>query len=176
MRDLTSNSNFSQIGNVSRFPTPVRVPDFQYYQDKWASCRTLNVDVINHTWNSQPHLVRVFSDRKLGNNSVVMLKKNVFEDLVKQLKDIQNGEIVLQSNLEALFDQVRMVTVLFEQVSPNLPQLHSEPMVLAMRSLQRVTGQIKSTLQYAMPPKQVSSSPLTEEELELAKALDLDDE
>lgn len=172
MRSLAKNSNYNQIASVSRFPAPVIVPKFEYFQDKWSTCRTLNVETIAQEWQAKPHLIRVFSDKKLGSNSVVMLKKSVFEDLSKQLLDIQNGEIVLQSNLEALFDQVDLVTSLFEQTSP---QSQTETMTIAIRSLKRVSGQIQSTLHYTMPPKKVETAPLSEEELKLAQELDADE-
>lgn len=162
------NRNVSNTG--SRLPMPVTVPNFKWETDKWSTSRTLNVEVIAEQWRQTPHLVRVFTDRKFGNHSMVMLRKDAFESVVKTLNDIQHGDIMLKSNLEALFDQVRMVTVLFE--SGKVPATaEAEPISLAIKSLTRVAGQIQSTLHYVMPPKKVEPSPLTPEEEEELRRL-----
>lgn len=167
------NSNSSNIAAVeTRLPVVIDLPKFSYEEEKWSTSRTMNVESMASHWKNAPHLVRVFTDRKFGHHSMVMLRKDTFEQTVKILHDIQHGEIMVKANLEALFDQVRMVTALYEQGSVQIAQPQNETFTIAIRNLTRVTGQIQSVLQYVKPQKSVSPSELTNEELEELKKLE----
>lgn len=154
---------------VNRLPTKVTTPTFHWEQGKWATSRGQNVEAIAEAWKTCPNLVRVFTDRKFGSDSMVMLRKKDFESTLKVLHDVQHGEIMLRTNFEALFDHVRMVTVLFEQTHKQVTK-EEEPMALAIKALTRITGQIQSVFHYVADPKSIEPSPLSaEEEEELRK-------
>lgn len=167
------NTNSASIAAMeTRLPVAIDLPKFSYEEEKWSTSRTCNVESIASHWKNTPHLVRVFTDRKFGHHSMVMLRKDTFEHTIKILHDIQHGEIMVKANLEALFDQVKMVTTLFEQGSANIAQQQNETFTIAIRNLTRVTGQIQSVLQYVKPQKNVSPSELTADEQEELRKLE----
>lgn len=159
---------------VNRLPMKVEAPTFFWKQDKWSTTRNKNVEAIAHEWKACPGLVRVFTDRKFGRDSMVMLRKKDFEHTLKVLHDVQHGEVMLRTNLETLFDHVKMVTILFEQTHKTVSK-DEEPMALAIKALTRITGQIQSVFHYVADPKPIGPAALSSDEEEQLRQLEEND-
>lgn len=147
----------------------IEVPRFEWKQEKWATARTENVEDTASAWGACPNLVRVFSDRKFGQHSLVMLQKEKLEQMVSILHDVQHGEVMVRTSLEALFNQVQMVVALFEQSRQTTGI--DQPFALAIRNLTLISGQVQSVLCYVNDPKPIAPAPLGPEELEQLKNL-----
>jgi hypothetical protein len=56
------------------------IPNFHYDQARWSTTREKNVTDIARSWSNEPNRVLVLSDPKFGENPMVLLRKDIFEN------------------------------------------------------------------------------------------------
>lgn len=167
MKSLTQS-----LGRNPIAPLQLEAPKFRYEQDTWANSRTLNVERIAEHWQTHPTAVRVFLDRKLGSNSMVLLRKDSFEVLTNLISDLEKNEAFIKQNFEAAFRSVRLVQKLIDEQTNG----QETPLKLAVEQMTHIWGQFSSTIEFHAKSKKVRSSKLTPEEIELAAQLAVEDE
>lgn len=168
----------SNLTNAGRLPLSKKSnslavferPQFNYEQNKWATTRELNVEEISRHWEKDINLVRVLSDRKLGANSLVMLRKDQFEKIVKVLEDLLNGEAVIRANLSAVFSSIKVIEKLVEEQGPEDTALYR-----AVHSLMEICGTVNSVVEFSNPPRKVRPSKLTAQEAEELRQIEAED-
>lgn len=163
--DIVAKNRQNQL--TEKRPIAARnMPVLMWEQDKWATTRVLPVESIYENWKNSPYRVRAFSDRKLSDFSMVMLRKDTFEGMVKTLQDLQSGEAVIRSNFEAVFNSVNLVGKLAAKHGQD------DELNLAVKTLIHVFGTISTVIEYSAPVKKVHPSALTNEEVEELKKIE----
>ncbi len=167
--ERSSALNVPEKKSKSSLPISIPIPQFDFEQDKWATSRTQNVEDIASHWKAAPFKVRVLTDKKFAGNSMVMLRKDSFEKLVNLLKDLQQGEAVVEANLEAVFNSIKLIETLAQESDANKPAFK-----LAVKNLTLISGALSSVIEFGAPVKKVAPSELTAEEIEDLKKNDED--
>ncbi len=159
--------NKRQIVQESKQLPALSFPKFDYEQDRWATTRTQNVEEIASHWEKAPYKVRVLADKKFSSHSMVILRKDTFEKLTSVLRDLERGDAAVRSNLDAVFNSLKLVEELAEKSAGKDSSLER-----AVRSLTHICGTISSVITYAAPFKRTSSSELSADEIEALKELE----
>ncbi len=145
---------------------PLKIPQFKFEQERWATSRTENVEKIVEAWQSNPNLVRIFRDPKFGHMQMALLRKDQLELLIKILRDVENGQAAVQFDVKALFDAVGIVQDLVETKRTALPADLEKPLSKAVSLMVNLWGKVSSTVFVQAPKREVKPSPLTEEEMQ----------
>lgn len=159
--------NKSQIVQGSKQLPVLSFPKFDYEQDRWATTRTQNVEEIASYWEKEPYKVRVLADKKFSSHSMVLLRKDTFEKLITILRDLERGDAAVKSNLDAVFNTLKLVEELAEKSAGKDSSLER-----AVRSLTHICGTINSVITYTAPFKKTSSSELSVDEIEALRELE----
>ncbi len=159
------NNDPVRLAHGDQALVPLRLPEFTYEQERWATTRTENVEKIAEAWHKNPQLVRIFQDPKFGHMQMALLRKDQLEALIKMLRDIESGQAAIQLDVKALFDAVGIVQDLVEAKKEVLPQDLERPLSKAVSLIVNLWGKVSSTIFVHAPKRQVKPSPLTEEEL-----------
>lgn len=89
--------------------SPRNPPRFEISNERWTNLRQRNVDGFADFWAENLNAVRVLTDKKLGRNQVVMLRKDAFEALLSLARSMSDVEVdfnMLRGNIEVLEDYV----------------------------------------------------------------------
>jgi hypothetical protein len=165
---LPNNNMENKLGRNSL--PQLNIPAFEFESEKWSTSRVCNVEEIHKSWKNQPYKVRIFTDRKLAPFSMVMLRKDTFEGVIKAVHDLMNGEAFVRHNFEAVFNSIKLIECLVEKDAEQPDELR-----LAVKNLTHIWGTIRSSIEFSAPPKKVKPSKLTAEEIaELEKIEDED--
>ena len=156
------------IRNAALRDLDARIPACTFHQDKWATLRTQNIEEVAEFWKDNPRCVRVLTDRKFGTNSMVMMRKDLFESMLNTLKDLTSGEAVIKTNLDAVIDGIKLIEKLIS------PTKEEDALVLAVKQLTRCTATISTVIEHSAPKRRVKPSVMTEEELAELKKYDKD--
>ena len=159
--------NTRQMVQESKQLPAISFPKFDYEQDRWATTRTQNIEEIAAHWEKAPYRVRVLADKKLSAHSMVLLRKDTFEKLITILRDLERGDAAVKSNLDAVFNTLKLVEQLAEKSAGKDSSLER-----AVRSLTHICGTINSVITYAAPFKTTTSAELSAEEAEALKDLE----
>jgi hypothetical protein len=149
------------------------IPTFNYVQDRWATTREKNVIEISEAWSQDPNRVLVLTDPKFGENSMVILKKDLFETVLKLLMDVLSGEVQIQTDVQTLLDAI---TILKSRVAEQ--GLDTKDLILgnAIQIISRLQGKVTSSLNFIAPTRPIEPPSLSEEEIMNAKNLPEDEE
>jgi hypothetical protein len=150
-------------GHGQRF-LPVHVPSFTFEQARWSTTRTENVEKIAEAWQKNPTLVRIFQDPKFGHMQMALLRKDQLEILLKVLRDIESGQAAVQYDAKALFNAIGIIQDLVDAQKEALPKELEKPLSKAVNLIVALWGKVSSTILVQAPKRQVTPSPLSEEE------------
>ena len=149
------------------------VPSFNYMQDRWSTTREKNVVEMAQMWAETPNCVLVLTDPKLVENSLVILRREEFESIVKLLQDVLSGEIQIKMDVQTLLDATAILkNRMFEQGLDSKDQILDN----AIQIISRMQGRVTSSLNFLAPARSIEPTPLSEEELKTAKYLPEDGE
>jgi hypothetical protein len=154
-----------QEGNAQLDAVAKLVPKFKYERDRWATTRTKNVEAIAEYWQENPEAVRVLVDPKLRRMPMVLLRKDQFEIVQKLINDLQNGQIVIQQDIQILLKALVAAKRLIEDQYKGKEPECLEPIKAQMDVLVNISGRIQSTVLVKASPFKVEPTPLTAEEL-----------
>lgn len=143
---------------------PLRVPQFTFEQGRWSTTRTENVEQIAEVWQNNPALVRTFQDPKFRRMQMVLLRKDQFEALLKVIRDLENGQAAVLYDGQALFDAMGLIRDLVEANKEMLPEKVERPLSKAVNVMVHLWGKVSSSIIVHAPKRQVTPSPLSEEE------------
>ena len=160
---ITKQDASTLVRGDQRF-LPMRIPQFKFEQQRWATTRTENVEKIAEAWQTNPSLVRIFQDPKFGHMQMAMLRKDQLESLIKIIRDLESGQAAVQFDVKALFDAVGIVQDLVETKKQALPADLEKPLSKAVSLIVNLWGKVSSTVFVQAPKHQVKPSPLSEEE------------
>lgn len=148
------------------------IPSFRYIQARWSTTREKNVTDIAESWSNEPNQVLILSDPKLGENQMVLLRKDMFENLVKLLKDVISGEVQIKTDVQTMLDAI---AILKNRVSEQGLDTKDQILGNAIQIISRMQGQVNSSLNFTAPFRPVSPGPLSEEDLKNASELPEDE-
>jgi hypothetical protein len=156
------------------YPTTLNAPTFSFEQLRWATARHETVDDMHYYWTENPNAVRVFSDPRLGNSQVVMLRKDRFEALEKIKNDLTRGQIVVQQQIKTLSSAIAVAKTLAQRLKKSTPSPAHDDAEAIENQIEVIVGisqVITSELSVKSTGFKLEPTPLSEEEL-----ADLDDE
>lgn len=145
-------------------------PQFRFEQNKWSTTRDLNIEEIAHHWEKSPNLVRVLTDRKLGPNSLVMVRKDTFEKMLKVLEDLVQGEAVVRTNMAVVFRIMKTVEKLIEPEAAKDSALYH-----AVHSLSEAFGTMSTVIEFSSPKRKMRPSKRSAKEEEELRKIEAED-
>jgi len=140
------------------------VPQFTFEQGRWSTTRTENVEQIAEDWQHNPALVRIFQDPKFGHMQMALLRKDQLEALIKILRDLESGQAAVRYDVQALFDAIGIIQDLVDAQKETLPKELERPLSKAVNLIVNLWGKVSSCILVQAPKRQVTPSPLSEEE------------
>ncbi|MEM7228351.1 MAG: hypothetical protein AAF432_05980 [Planctomycetota bacterium] len=90
------------LGCGSHELSAIELPELNFKSDRWATTREESVDRTASYWKANPTTVRVFEDPKLSDDPLVMLRKELFEQLFATLKDLTSGRAGVLSEVQQI--------------------------------------------------------------------------
>jgi hypothetical protein len=158
-----STAHYSEVA-LSRDVFKTSPPKFQFEHARWATSRAQNVEEIANQWKSKPDSVWVFVDPKLRDCSLVMLRKDRFETMLKQISDLHNGQAFVRHNtrtlLKALVAAKGLLKSKEKEAGEALASLDAQLDVIL-----HLSSEIEATIFVKKSGFVVEPSPLTPEEL-----------
>jgi hypothetical protein len=143
---------------------PVHMPSFTFEHARWSTTRTEKVEKIAEMWQKNPEMVRIFQDPKFGHMQMVLLRKDQLEALLKVLRDIESGQAAVQYDIQALFNAIGIIQDLVDAQKTALPKELEKPLCKAVNLIVALWGKVSSGILVQAPKRQVTPSPLSEEE------------
>ena len=145
------------------------VPQFTYVQDKWSVTRTLNTEGMAAKWQSNPNLVLILSDSKLGPNELAVLRNEKLQQMQKLVRDLMSGEAEVRRTTEMLLEAVSLVeTVVHEQKLDE----KSQSLAKTLKIVGRLTAEARSMVYLRKEKAPIESSTLTDDEKKVLEELD----
>lgn len=149
------------------------IPTFHYSQERWSTTREKNVSQMVEIWCQDPNRVLVLTDPKFGENSIVILKKELFETVLKLLKDVLSGEVQIKTDVQTLLDAI---AILKDRVSERGLDTKDQILGNAIQIISRVQGKVTSSLNFVAPVRPIKPTTLSEDEIKNANELPEDEE
>lgn len=153
------NSIQNQILNNS---IEVELPEFAFEQKRWATFRSLNVNLVSNMWRTNPDRVIIFTDPRLESGPLALIKKEKLEKLIKLLKDIDTGQASIEHNVEILIETISLAEDLAQSA------VKDPKGIPVLRKAITILGSLKSSLtsriRVTKSSKKVKPSPPTEME------------
>jgi hypothetical protein len=135
--------------------------------DRWPEVRSWKVDVIRDLWSVEPNRVQVIRDPRLGECSMVLLRKDLFERLKNIASDVESGEAAVRHNVDLLLNTIELVDDESLLGDPTNDRVRK-----AIKVLRGVAAKLRTEV-YVMKSKASHfPSPLSDEE----KSIDLDND
>lgn len=109
------------LRNVIKLTTKeadMAIEQLQINEGRWAVNRTKNVEAIRNIWIRQPNRVEVLVDPKLGDEKLVILKKDYLDSLISNYKELHHAKNNKTSHTDTLFQTIDLLSDLAEKDSP----------------------------------------------------------
>ncbi len=90
----------------------------QINEGRWAVNRTKNVEALRNIWSKHPNRVEVLVDPKLGDEKLVILKKDYLDSLISNYKELHQAKNSKTSHTDTLFQTIDLLSDLAEKDSP----------------------------------------------------------
>lgn len=166
---------------LSEFYCP-EVPVFNYEPSRWATLRSRNVEQMSSYWDEDSSRVYVLKDPKLKENELVVLCKEMFDQIITPLLELTAGRAALRVDISVIASNVTAIKSILEVLRSTLDAEEESP---AASALQAAFANIdaleihisKVTASVVMPsPVETEPSSLDDEERAIAQELLKEDE
>ena len=91
--------------------------ELDWSESRWAVKRTKNVEALHDIWMKQPNRAEVLSDPKLGNEKLVILKKDYLDSLIERYKELSKVDLDKKSRTETLLHAIDLLSDLTDKNS-----------------------------------------------------------
>jgi hypothetical protein len=126
-------------------------------KDRWPEVRSWNLNQVKKLWDEEPARVQVIKDPRLGETSLVMMRKDHLEHILNLIKDIEAGQASISHNLELAITQI-------ECVEHGVSKHDTELAQKAVKVLKGLVANLTSKIHVMKGPSQVKlSSPSPDE-------------
>ena len=88
-------------------------PRLAFDRSRWASFREESVKAVTKRWEDRPNLVQIMEDPRLGTAKLVILRKDLFEQLVAAMDRLISGRSAIQLDVEQI---TKITTVIHSMV------------------------------------------------------------
>jgi len=82
------------------------IPRFDYMPGRWATLRSKNVEQMASVWSTDPERVFVLNDRKLAERELVVLCKEMFDQILTPLRELSAGRAALKVDINIIASNV----------------------------------------------------------------------
>lgn len=130
-------------------------------RDRWPEVRSWNLNQVKKLWEEEPNRVQVIKDPRLGDTSLLLMRKDQFERILNLIKDIEAGQASISHNLDLAITQI-------ECVEHGVSKHDSELAKKAVKVLKGLVANISSKIHITKGPGKVELSELSPEEKEAA--------
>jgi len=130
-------------------------------RDRWPEVRGWNLNQVKKMWDEDPARVQVIKDPRLGETTLLMMRKDQFERILNLIKDIEAGQASISHNLDLAITQIECVELGVSKHDTDLAQK-------AVKVLKGLVANITSKIQITKGPGEVKLSALSPEEKEAA--------
>ena len=130
-------------------------------KDRWPEVRKWNLNQVKKLWDEEPARIQVIKDPRLGETSLVMMRKDHLEHILNLIKDIEAGQASISHNLDLAITQIECVELSVSKHDTELAQK-------AVRVLKGLVANLTSKIHVMKGPSQVKLSSLSPDEIEAA--------
>jgi len=95
---------------------------------------------VRDYWSKNPNVVRVLSDPRLGEVSIVMMRKDQFESLEKMKNDLTRGQIIVQNQIKTLINAVAVAKTLAKKLRESMTDKSAEDALVMEQQIEVMIG------------------------------------
>jgi hypothetical protein len=135
-------------------------------KDRWPEVRRWNLNQVKKLWDEEPARIQVIKDPRLGETSLVMMRKDHLEHILNLIKDIEAGQATISHNLDLAITQI-------ECVEHGVSKHDTELAQKAVKVLKGLVANLTSKVHVIKGPSQVKLSSLSPDEMNAAMENDV---